>query len=69
MWITTNGSPEQTIIFITAIESEAVKMYVLALISLIWIAYKLGKEDGKWGLFAVLAVLFVIAFIMTLFNR
>ena len=24
-------------------------MYVLALISLIWIAYKLGKEDGKWG--------------------
>ena len=44
-------------------------MYVLALISLIWIAYKLGKEDGKWGLFAVLAVLFFSAFIMTLFNR
>jgi len=39
-------------------------MYVLALISLIWIAYKLGKEDGKWGLFVVLAILFLIAFII-----
>ncbi len=43
-------------------------MYVLALISLIWIAYKLGKEDGKWGLFIVIATLFLVAFILTIFK-
>ena len=43
-------------------------MYVLALISLIWIAYKLGKEDGKWGLLIVLGILFFIAFIGVLFK-
>lgn len=39
-------------------------MYVLALASLVWIAFKLGKEDGKWGLFVALAILFIIAFII-----
>ena len=43
-------------------------MYVLALISLIWIAYKLGKEDGKWVLLIVLGILFFIAFIGVLFK-
>ena len=47
--------------YITETESEAVEMYVLALV---WIAFKLGKEDGKWGLFVVLAILFLIAFII-----
>ena len=40
-------------------------MYVLALVSLVWIAFNLGKEDGKWGLFAVLAILFLLAAIIT----
>ena len=40
-------------------------MYVLAVISLIWIAWKLGKEDGKWGLFIVLVIVFLIAVIAT----
>ncbi len=43
-------------------------MYVLALICLIWIAYKLGKEDGKWGLLIVIAILFLIALTSTLFK-
>ena len=43
-------------------------MYGLALISLIWIAYKLGKEDGRWGLFAVLVSLFLIALVAVLFR-
>lgn len=50
--------------YITETESEAVEMYVLALVSLVWIAFKLGKEDGKWGLFVVLTILFLIAFII-----
>lgn len=40
-------------------------MYILALVSLIWIAFKLGKEDGKWGLFIVITILFLTALIMT----
>ena len=44
-------------------------MYVLALVSLIWIAFKLGKEDGKWGLFAVLAILFIIALVITIVKK
>ena len=44
-------------------------MYVLALVSLVWIAFKLGKEDGKWGLLAVLAILFIVALIITLVKN
>ena len=43
-------------------------MYALALICLIWIAYKLGKEDGKWGLLIVIGIFFLIALFGTLFK-
>jgi len=38
----------------------------LALIALVWIAYKLGKEDGKWGLLIVIGIVFLIGFLMAL---
>lgn len=41
-------------------------MYILALISLIWIAYRLGKDDGRWGLLIVTAVIFLIGIVSCL---
>ena len=38
----------------------------LALIAIVWIAYKLGKEDGKWGLLIVIGIVFLIGFLMAL---
>ena len=38
-------------------------MMFIALIALIYIAYKLGKEDGKWGLLIVIGIVFIIGFI------
>jgi hypothetical protein len=36
----------------------------LALIALLWIAYKLGKEDGKWGLLIFIGIVFLIGLVM-----
>ncbi len=38
----------------------------LALIALLWIAYKLGKEDGKWGLLIVIGIVFLVGFVVSL---
>ena len=38
----------------------------LALIALLWIAYKLGKEDGKWGLLIVIGIVFLVGFVVLL---
>ena len=39
---------------------------LLALIALLWIAYKLGKEDGKWGLLIVIGIVFLVGFVVSL---
>ena len=39
---------------------------ILALIALLWIAYKLGKEDGKWGLLIVICIVFLVGFVVSL---
>ena len=36
---------------------------VFGVIALFYIAIRLGKEDGKWGLFTVLVILFAIGLI------
>ena len=36
---------------------------VFGVIALFYIAIRLGKEDGKWGLFTVLVILFIIGLI------
>ena len=38
----------------------------LALIALLWIAYNLGKEDGKWGLLIVIGIVFLVGFVVSL---
>ena len=38
-------------------------MIALTIICVLWIAWKLGKEDGKWGLLIVLGVLVLIGLI------
>ena len=38
----------------------------LALIALLWIAYKLGKEDGKWSLLIVIGIVFLVGFVVSL---
>ncbi len=43
--------------------------YVLGIISLFYIAYKLGKEDGKWGLMFFLLTLFIIGAIGAIADR
>ncbi len=44
-------------------------MYFLALISLIWIAYRLGKDEGKWGLLIAIAAIFLIGIVATIFRN
>ena len=39
-------------------------MAFLAIISLIYIAVMLGKEDGKWGLLIVLGILVLVSVIV-----
>ncbi len=39
---------------------------IVALIALLWIAYKLGKEDGKWGLLIVIGIVFLVGFVVSL---
>lgn len=39
---------------------------LLALIALVWIAYKIGKEDGKWGLLIIIGIVFLMGFLMAL---
>lgn len=41
---------------------------VFGVIALFYIAIRLGKEDGKWGLFTVLAILFIIGLIGSWFD-
>ena len=43
-------------------------MTILTIFSVLWIAWKLGKEDGKWGLLIFLGILFLIALISTAFK-
>lgn len=43
--------------------------YFFAVVSLFYITYRLGKEDGKWGCFTVLVLIFLIGAIGALFNK
>lgn len=43
-------------------------MTILTILSVLWIAWSLGKEDGKWGLLIFLGVMFLIALITTAFK-
>jgi len=43
-------------------------MYVLAVISLIWIAYRLAKDDGKWWLVIILGIVFLCGLIMMIIS-
>ena len=43
-------------------------MIILTILSVLWIAWSLGKEDGKWGLLIFLGILFLVGFIATAFK-
>lgn len=43
-------------------------MIVLTIFSILYIAYHLGKDDGKWGLLIIIAVIFGIALLITIFK-
>ena len=36
-----------------------------ALVALVWIAYKLGKEDGKWGLLIVIGIVILVGSVVS----
>ena len=40
----------------------------LALVVLIWIAYKLGKEDGKWGLLIIIGTVCLIGAVIAMLK-
>ena len=42
--------------------------YFLAFIGLLWLAFRIGKEDGKWGCFTVLIVIILIGVIAALID-
>lgn len=39
--------------------------FFFAFLGLIWLTYRLGKEDGKWGCFTFLMIIILIAVIYT----
>lgn len=39
--------------------------FFFAFLGLIWLTYRLGKEDGKWGHFTFLMIIILIAVIYT----
>lgn len=41
---------------------------VFAVIALFYLALRLGREDGKWGLFTVLTLLFLAGLIGSLLD-
>lgn len=44
------------------------KMIVLTVLSIIWIAYELGREDGNWGPMIALGLLVFVVWIISLFG-
>ncbi len=42
--------------------------YFFAFLGVLWLAYRLGKEDGKWGCFTFLIIIILIALIGTLLD-
>ncbi|MCQ4794900.1 hypothetical protein NE604_04480 [Anaerofustis stercorihominis] len=42
--------------------------YFLAFIGLLWLTFRIGKEDGKWGCFTVLIVIVLIGVIAALID-
>lgn len=41
---------------------------MLTFLCLLWLAYQLGKNDGKWGCFIIIILFIVIAMISSLFK-
>lgn len=39
--------------------------YFLTFLEVLWLAYRLGKEDGKWGCFTFLVIIILIGVIGT----
>lgn len=37
--------------------------YFFAFLGVLWLAYRLGKEDGKWGCFTFLIIIILIGVI------
>lgn len=37
--------------------------YFFAFLGVLWLAYRIGKEDGKWGCFTILVIIILIAVI------
>lgn len=42
--------------------------FFFAFIGLLWLTFRIGKEDGKWGCFTVLIVIVLIGVIVTLID-
>ena len=43
--------------------------FVLAALSLFYITYRFGKEDGKWGCFSILVVILIVGMISVAINK
>ena len=41
---------------------------IIFIFSVLWIAWSLGKEDGKWGLMIFIGILFLIGMIGAAFK-
>ena len=41
-------------------------LFLNAIISIVYLSYRLGKEDGRWGCFTSIVVFVVIAYIVSL---